>query len=659
MSKTRPALLPSPVRRLAALALLLVLCPAARAQARELHWKALHVAAQLDADGVLHVRERHHMVFTGDWNGGERIFRIEPGQELELHGITRVDPVTGATRSLQEGSLDRVDHYTWADARTLRWRSRATTDPGYDRTGIIYDIEYSLHGALRKENGRYLLAHDFAFADRPGVIEDHAVTLRLDPVWRTDGPQELEIHRGLLRPGMGNVVRLSLEYTGAGEPGGMGLGPRSRMLLAALFVIPALLLAHFYASEWIRGRFAPLDPPDATSQRRLEEDVLVHPAEVVGAAWDRETGSAEVAALVARLTEQGTLSSHADGADVLHLGLRADRESLSGYERALVDALFFGGRTETSTSDVRAHYEKRGFDPAMLIRSGVDERVAELVGPPAYRYFPLWVPTLLLFAAGTFWLWWTSTTSQVAVIRMVTTVLPLLVLAAFATSAAARWRARVDRGPLRTIGFLIPAFLVLAAAGELVADLVHVPALAEFVGETGGVPPPVKLGATLVALAMFNSTINNARSRERSRGLAFRKRLASARRYFVTQLAQPEPALRDEWFPYVLAFGLDGDAKRWFEAYGGRSDSSSSPFWTGSPSSGSVSSSSSGSSGGTPGWTGGGGAYGGGGATGSWAAAAGALSAGFSAPSSGGSSGGGGGGGGGGSSSGGGGGGGW
>ena len=47
---------------------------------RELHWDALDVEAHLNADGVLEVIERHTMVFTGDWNGGERVFNVRPRQ---------------------------------------------------------------------------------------------------------------------------------------------------------------------------------------------------------------------------------------------------------------------------------------------------------------------------------------------------------------------------------------------------------------------------------------------------------------------------------------------------------------------------------------------------------------------------------------------------
>ena len=45
----------------------------------------------LNADGVLDVTERHTMVFTGDWNGGERVFDVRPRQKLEFLGLERMD----------------------------------------------------------------------------------------------------------------------------------------------------------------------------------------------------------------------------------------------------------------------------------------------------------------------------------------------------------------------------------------------------------------------------------------------------------------------------------------------------------------------------------------------------------------------------------------
>ena len=55
-------------------------CCAVPAHARTLYWRALDVTANIDADGRLHVVERHSMVFDGDWNGGERQFRVRGAQ---------------------------------------------------------------------------------------------------------------------------------------------------------------------------------------------------------------------------------------------------------------------------------------------------------------------------------------------------------------------------------------------------------------------------------------------------------------------------------------------------------------------------------------------------------------------------------------------------
>jgi len=258
-----------------------------------------------------------------------------------------------------------------------------------------------------------------------------------------------------------------------------------------------------------------------------------------------------------------------------------------------------------------------------------------------------------------FWsvyLFWTAApaTAEGRVPRFLGIFLPMLVLSGIASAFAAAWRSRVDRGPLSVIRFLIPGGLMLLFAAAVVRSFQDVPFLSRVF--TSGFSFDVRLGATLLALALFNSVINQARSRERGQGVAFRKRLTSIRRYFQEELDKPQPALRNEWFPYVIAFGLDRDAQDWFKAHGGQSADDSSTPWSSSPSS----SSSSGSSSSAPtGWSGGGGSFGGAGATAAWAVAASSMAAGVAAPSSSGSSGGGGGGGGGGSSSGGGGGGGW
>jgi hypothetical protein len=143
---------------------------------RELHWDALDVDARLGADGVLEVSERHTMVFSGDWNGGERVFNVRPRQKLEFLGLERVDAATGARHALQKTLVpDDVDEFSWADARTLRWRSRLPSDQPFANTPLTYVLHYKLSGILLKDEERYQLDHDFAFPDR---VVDRALLSR-------------------------------------------------------------------------------------------------------------------------------------------------------------------------------------------------------------------------------------------------------------------------------------------------------------------------------------------------------------------------------------------------------------------------------------------------------------------------------------------------
>jgi hypothetical protein len=134
-------------------------------------------------------------------------------------------------------------------------------------------------------------------------------------------------------------------------------------------------------------------------------------------------------------------------------------------------------------------------------------------------------------------------------------------------------------------------------------------------------------GLTLLCLAFVNSILNAAKSRQGREKIAERRRLGAAREYFRRQLKQPQPELRDAWFPYLIAFGLGSHMDRWFRAFGGERRSSSNGSFT------SVSHGSSRSSG--PSWTGfgGGGGFSGGGSSGSWTAAVSGIAAGVSAPS--------------------------
>jgi hypothetical protein len=194
-------------------------------------------------------------------------------------------------------------------------------------------------------------------------------------------------------------------------------------------------------------------------------------------------------------------------------------------------------------------------------------------------------------------------------------------------------------GALSAALCLIPAFGIAAAVAIFLW----------FYACTGIVELPniALLSIAALAIGVTNTSINSLRSREGRAGIAVRKKLAAARAFFIAQLRQRRPALRDEWYPWVLAFGLNRQMDDWSARGVGAN------LGTGAVTTSSTSTSGSSSST----WTGfGGGHSGGGGGGASWVAAASGLAAGVAAPSSSSSGGGGGGGGG---SSGGGGGGGW
>jgi uncharacterized membrane protein YgcG len=603
------------------LAVLLAAAPAA-AQPKSLHWRELHVAADLDADGRLHVRERHSMVFTGAWNGGERRFDVRKGQSLQVRRISRVDPATGA-RELRQRKPPGVDEYAWADSTILRWRSRAPSDPPFHSTEIVYAIEYTLSGILSHRDGVYVLDHDFAFADRPGPITRFVLELRLDRVWHPAASVPPRVTVGPLLPGVGYRSRIELAHLGAAAPRAVDHGsPGRRLLLLALFASAVLLrLTLFWRGEKAAGRLERLMPVDRIDTSWLQENVFHLPAEVVGATWDRSVGAAEVAAALARLEGEGRIQTWTDATSpsVRHLRLLAPRASLLDHERVLVDALLVKGGDATDTRAVQRHYKSTGFDPAGVIRDGLEIRVREVLGRERGGRIAQGVPTVLLLVGGVAALSWALVREE--------DVLPFLVAAAslavylVAVRLAQRWRRRVDGGALAAAGVLVPIALLLG--GVL------------FVHRSEPRVSLVALGGSVaLALAFINSLLNQARATESPAALRLRKRLTSARRFLHRELRRGSPDVQVSWFPHLLALGLAEDADRWSAERPSAAEGPTS--WSGA-----ASGSSGGGSRSEP-FSGGGGRFGGAGATGGWAATAQAFSMSVAAPSSSDGSGGGG-----------------
>jgi len=640
--------------------LVLMVLGCCTAHGRTLSWDALTVEADLYNSGRLHVIERHDMVFDGDWNGGERRFRVAGGQDFTLIGLSEI--ANGVKQPLRRGDLSAVGEYKLFGGDTLRWRARLPSDPPFHDAKRSYEIEYELSAVVAKTTEGYVLNHDFAFPERSGTIGNLSARLLLDAAWESDAGREFTLQRTALPPGQGAILNLSLRYLGPAFPQVLSVADSKSQAISVqratdlLHPAPelwryALLVAAVFAAlasgfAWYRhdqrvGKFEPL-PSDALVDRAwLDKQVFIYAPEVVGAAWDMTTSSNEVSAVLARMTQEGKLDSEVKVSGswifqrtVLHLKLRCKRASLQGYEKQLVDALFVGGGDSTDTDQVQKHYSKSGFDPSKLIEPAMQNRLKSLVDAslpiPTFANVltaVLFAIALLLVAIGL-----VAEGASVPVTAFV--VISLAGILLMGKLAAASYRNSVDglaRARRQVMQFVVIAFVIVAVAMFSIFF---------------SASPWQPIGFTVAFAAIANSIFNGMRSRETAASLRLRKSLAAGRRYFERELQSPTPKLDDAWFPYVLAFGLGPNADRWFKVQG---QSRGAHYSSGTSSAGT------GTSTATPSWSGGGGTFGGGGASGSWVAAVGGIATSISAPSSsssgGGSSGG--------SSSGGGGGGGW
>jgi uncharacterized membrane protein YgcG len=616
---------------------------AAFAQSRTLRWTRLAITAHLDADGRLHVEERHAIVFNGDWNGGERIFRLEMDHDIHLDRVSRIDESGAAVPLRENKELTQVDDYGWTDSKTLRWRSRLPSDPPFQDREITYVLEYTLSNILIPEDGSYLIDHNFGLPDLEWPIDALSVDLSIDPVWQGRESVPAHLTRTKALRGENVTVTARLTRADATRPAGVKFGAPAWLraaLIALLLGGAGLFGLQFWQREKAIGRFEPLPDPASIDRRWLEKHLLAYPPEVVGAAWDDRTSAAEVAALIARLAQEGKLSSRVDDNGELVLTLLRPRGSLEGYEGELVNSLFIDGDT-TSTSKIKAYYKTSGFDPVSKIREPLKELIGETTGtnsaPPVERKW-----TALLALTGVALVVLGGAGGSVNILGGILAGLLILFLYLPGLAGAIDYRRRLSNLGLSSVEFVPMILLLLAVPAFVIVGMTSL----RFDGL-------MLAGVVLVSLAAVRSILNLAKSRDGGERLENRRRLTAARDYFARELRKPTPALDDGWFPYVLAFGLGKHADRWFRSFAGESARVSSSSTTFDSSSGSRSGSSSGG-----GWTGfGGGASGGAGATGAWAVAATAMASGVASPSSsgsGGSSGGSGGG-----SSGGGGGGGW
>jgi uncharacterized membrane protein YgcG len=568
------------------------------------------------------------MVFTGDWNGGERRFRVAADQRLELESIARIDD-SGKAVPLSPGALSKTDQYAWAAGHTLRWRSRMPRDAPFEQTELSYRIDYRLSGILSdKGDGLFGLAHDFAFPDRPGVIEHFELHFDLDPVWETEVAEPIELKRDWLRISKGVVVTLPLRYLGSAsslqdysgrsrQP--VGSGAATRWAFIAMFLSAVIVLVwRLVSRERALGRFAPVPGEHEIGPEWIQQHILSMKAELVGALYHTSVGSPEVAALLARLEVEGKLSTathgNKSGRANLELRLLVDRSVFVGYERALIEKLFFDG-DQTSTERLRKYYYAEGLDPATAIRNPLQQQMSSLLGSRAEGGTSCLLTVLAMSVAVGLAIWifvivhserrteqdWLGSA----------TLLGSAVFAGVGLPLAARFR----NGLLEASASLRTLLVWLALGGVWMTYLLLESTTLSLQGSLA----LVGLGVSLVWLV-----VSVASSRHGAEELACRRRLLLARRYLRAQLDGGTRHLDDALFPYLVAFDLNDEVEAWMSGFAGATA-------TRGPASGTGSSSASGAAGA---WAGGGGRFGGGGAGGSWSEAVSQLAGGVAVPGS-------------------------
>jgi hypothetical protein len=545
---------------------------AALAQARSVHWDSLDVVARLDADGRLEITERHAMVFDGPLNGGERVFRLGPGQELDLLSVRRFDG--GAARPLAAGSPSSLalDEYALFDGRTLRWRSRRPSDPPFRNQRIAYEIAYALTGVVYRDGDAFILDQDFAFPEREGTIGSFSLDLQIDPAWAPEEPLSMPIRSGPLQPGESFTVTIRMNRLGdrpmpfvhdqlPGEELGRQWRPVALPTLRTPPATPAwrfgslgvvlaigwLAWRRFGGRERELGRYQPLP---AISRSWLDLNLFKHRPEVVGAAWDGGIGRAEVAALIAVMTSEGKIVRE-DGS-ALQLRLAVPRESLSEYERTFVEKFFPKGDV-TSPKILKSAYQSSGFDPAAAIRSSLTEASQALVGRGGSLVtLVAWIVGVSIVA----WMFGGLLTMLISLLLgpaagLMGSLVLIATVATFAMASVHRGRVAPPNPP---VYLLVPGMVVAVAA----TTVSSVGALLFFM-----------VAALLILLLGFR----RARPLRTAEQMATLRGFHAARKYFRELLERNDPRIEEFWTPYLIAFDLAEELDRWSVASPGETES--------------------------------------------------------------------------------------
>lgn len=591
---------------------------------RTLSWEALDVRAELDGGGKLHVTERHTMLFDGDWNGGERTFRVERGQALEVEEVSRID-ADGTVHPMTRGNLDEVDHWDMAD-KALRWRSRLPSDPPFANQRLIYDIRYTLDRVLVPQGGNaFKLNHDFAFPERPAPVQNFAVKVTFSPEWSGPPNGVVTGQASNIPAGKGFVLRVPLRFGGQVAPSAVPLWEVwFRKAGAWLMLVPAvILLLLFFFSERERLKAVELDT-DPIDHDWLRRNLFAYAPEVAGMIFDGKVGPPEVAAMLASMERDGKVRSKVvpgrKRKPDLELELLVPLSTLEDRQASLAYAIF-GSSNKVKASELRAAHKSTGFDLPAIVRDSI-ARDAEMVAPgttPVWRsglaaaFFVSSIAALVIAI-------WNETANVLALFLILFGGIAIVLLA---IGAAKRWRE--NPGTYAAIRLIVPGALFwLFAQGCQRLD-----------SASGGFTFHGVAALALFLGGFYTILLDAARQRMSKRGMRVYMQLGRAQAWFRLELQKATPDIRDEWMPWLIALNLDETVSAWWKTFGAQRAST---IGVSTPMSSSTSSRSSDSFGSSSSpsaseFSAAGGRFGGAGSTGSWTAAASALAAPISAPS--------------------------
>lgn len=359
------------------------------AQTRYLDWDSIHVDAKISEDGKLEVSEIQAIRFTGDWNGGYRIFNTGWGQTIQFQSMERRKE-DGTWLPLRAGSTDFVDQYLFAPGTgEARWRARSWDDPPFENERIEYRLNLTYSGVLsRKGDGVYALDHDFGFADRDTPIREMTVRLTWDKSWSPVGggggdegfdasKDSLEFRsNGILAPGQKMIVRAQFRFHG--DPALLPPSPWKMVgnrLFQFTLLILGLLGIHTALFYFAKSRGAYNDPPyfqnwdqvhDGLGEFTPEETALLSEHGLVSS-W------------MTRLILDGKIRARSEQGQTL-LERMVPVAEFEERDRSIIESLFVDGKSSITADDVRKHYrdKKTSFDLSARIEGAHGKRIDAL-----------------------------------------------------------------------------------------------------------------------------------------------------------------------------------------------------------------------------------------------------------------------------------------